>query len=93
MDPKPDPQPSQEPSPSTPPAPTVQSTARAYQGALEAVLSILIGAGLGWWADSELGSEPWLMLAGLGLGFVAFVRRLLRVRQAAEEAAQSGERD
>lgn len=91
MDPQPDPQPSQEPSPSEPPPPTAQTTARAYQAAMEAVLSILIGAGLGWWADRELGTEPWVMVVGLGLGFAAFVRRLLRVRQVETEAAARSE--
>lgn len=93
MDPQPDPQSSQEPSPSPPSAPTAQTTARAYSGAMEAVLSILIGAGLGWWADSALGSEPWGVVVGLGIGFAAFVRRLLRVQHAAAEAPEPAERE
>lgn len=93
MDPQPDPQPSQEPSPREPSTPTAKTTARAYQGAMEAVLSILIGAGFGWWVDRELGTDPWGVVVGLGVGFAAFVRRLLRVRQAGAEPAEREESD
>jgi len=51
----------------------------AYQGALEAVFALLIGAGIGYWADTRFGSSPWLLLLGTALGFTAFVVRLLRM--------------
>lgn len=51
----------------------------AYQAASEAVFAILIAAGLGYWADSHFETSPWLLLIGLGLGFTAFVLRLLRL--------------
>jgi ATP synthase protein I len=60
---------------------------------MEAVLSILIGAGFGWWVDRELGTDPWGVVVGLGIGFAAFVRRLLRVRQVGAEAPEPAERE
>jgi F0F1-type ATP synthase assembly protein I len=51
----------------------------AYQGATEAVLAILVAAGIGYWADGRLGTSPWLLLAGLVVGFGSFVLRLFRL--------------
>jgi F0F1-type ATP synthase assembly protein I len=56
----------------------------AYQGAVEAVLALLLGAGLGYWADSRFGSAPIGLIVGLGFGFGAFVLRLLRLRDLIE---------
>jgi len=67
----------------------------AYQGSVEAVLSILIGAGLGYAADRYLSTAPWLMVLGLSLGFAAFVRRLMslaRQLDAREKAPRNGDR-
>jgi len=45
--------------------------------------SILVGFFLGRWADAELGTEPYLMLAGLALGLGAAARELyIMVRRA-----------
>jgi F0F1-type ATP synthase assembly protein I len=38
--------------------------------------SIVIGFLLGYWADKKLGTEPYLMLVGLGLGFGAAGREI-----------------
>lgn len=54
--------------------------ARAYEWALEAVFAIPIGAGLGYLADSQLGTGPWGVMIGLVFGFAAFVLRLMRMR-------------
>ena len=51
----------------------------AYQGTVEAVFSVLIGAGIGYAADRYFDSTPWLMLVGLVMGFGAFVLRLSRL--------------
>jgi F0F1-type ATP synthase assembly protein I len=59
--------------------------AKAYQAALEAVLSIPIAGGLGWWADRSFGTAPILLLVGLVLGFASFVMRLVRMRKLVEE--------
>jgi ATP synthase protein I len=52
---------------------------RAYQGALEAVFAIVIGAGVGYGVDSRFETGPWGVLVGIGLGFGAFVLRLVRL--------------
>lgn len=62
--------------------------AKAYQWAVEAVFSIPVGIGLGWWADAKLGTAPWLLLLGLGFGFTAFVTGLLRMRRLVGEASE-----
>ena len=46
--------------------------ARAYQMALEAVFSIPIAIGLGYWADSAWGTGPILLLVGVVVGFGAY---------------------
>ena len=51
-----------------------------YQGALEAVLAIPIGAGLGYLADKNLETAPVGLLIGFALGFAAFVLRVIRMR-------------
>lgn len=64
--------------------------ARAYQMALEAVFSIPVAIGLGYWADSAWGTGPILLLVGVVLGFSAFVMRLLRMRKLVEGDAGEG---
>jgi F0F1-type ATP synthase assembly protein I len=63
---------------------------RAYQGAFEAVLAIAIGAGLGYAVDRRFETEPWGVAVGLGLGFAAFVLRLLRLGREFSEAGPDG---
>lgn len=60
----------------------------AYQGAFEAVFAIVIGAGLGFAADRRYETDPWGVLIGLGLGFTAFVLRLVRLGRTVQEAEQ-----
>ncbi len=52
---------------------------RAYQGALEAVLALVIMPVLGAWADSRFETGPVLFLLGLAIGFGSFVLRLVRL--------------
>ena len=51
-----------------------------YQGALEAVFAIPIGAGLGYLADKTLETAPVGLLIGFALGFAAFILRVIRMR-------------
>lgn len=51
----------------------------AYQGAVEAFVSILIALGAGYWADRQFGTSPLFLLIGLGFGFGAFVLRLVHL--------------
>ena len=64
----------------------------AYQGAVEAVLAVLVGAGIGYWLDTKLDTSPWIFLAGLLLGFCAFIMRLLRMRRLIEDSPADGDR-
>jgi F0F1-type ATP synthase assembly protein I len=64
--------------------------ARAYEGALEAVLTIPIGLGLGYLADRYFGTEPVFLLLGLALGFASFVVRISRLRALIEETSEDG---
>lgn len=45
---------------------------------LELAISVLLGMFGGRWLDGRLGSEPWLMLVGICLGFAAGLRGILR---------------
>jgi len=58
--------------------------ALAYQGAIEAVASIGIGGGLGYFADGHFHTSPYLLLLGFVVGFGAFFTRLARLRRALE---------
>lgn len=68
-------------------APVGGSRATARAG--EAVFAIPIGGLIGWLADRWLGTDPWLGMVGLGIGFAAFVRSLFRLRKLVEEEAQA----
>jgi F0F1-type ATP synthase assembly protein I len=58
----------------------------AYQGALEAVLAIVITAGAGFWADQHFGTGPRWLILGTCIGFAAFVLRLFRMRTLFDDA-------
>ena len=51
----------------------------AYQGAFEAVVAILIAAGIGIWIDGRYDTSPYGLLGGLAVGFSSFVLRLVRM--------------
>jgi F0F1-type ATP synthase assembly protein I len=51
----------------------------AYQGAFEAVMAVLVGAGFGYWVDSRWDTTPVGVIAGVVIGFAAMVLRLLRL--------------
>ena len=40
---------------------------------------VLVGCGLGYWADLKLGTMPWLMLFGLIMGSIAGVREMMKI--------------
>lgn len=54
--------------------------ASAYQGAIEAVVAMVFCALAGWWIDGRLDSGPIGLFAGMGIGFAAFLLRLLRIK-------------
>ena len=53
---------------------------RAFEGAFEAAVSLVLGVVLGYYADRWLGTEPVALFVGLIMGFVAGFRRLLRIK-------------
>jgi hypothetical protein len=52
----------------------------AYQGAFEAVMAVLVGAGAGFWVDRRWQTTPYGVIVGVVIGFAAMVLRLLRMR-------------
>ncbi len=59
---------------------------------LELVLSVLVGLFGGQFLDRRLGTEPWLMLIGLGYGVAAGIRGLYRVAARATREAEELDR-
>lgn len=55
------------------------SSGGAYEGAFEAVGSILVATGLGYWFDRHYETTPIGVLVGAAIGFAAFVLRLFRL--------------
>ena len=51
----------------------------AYEGAFEAVGAILIATLFGYWFDQHFETTPAGLLVGAGIGFAAFVLRLVRL--------------
>lgn len=43
---------------------------------LAMVLSIAIGAGIGYWLDKRFGTSPWMFFVFLGFGIIAAFRNL-----------------
>ena len=66
--------------------------ALAYQGAIEAVASIGIGGGLGYFADDHFHTSPILLLLGFAVGFGAFFTRLARLRRSLESIEKPPDR-
>ncbi len=57
-----------------------QGMASAYQGAVEAVLAVVISGLAGYWVDRRFGTEPTGFLVGMAIGFAAFGMRMWRMR-------------
>ena len=51
----------------------------AYQGAFEAIGSVLVAGGFGYWVDYQWETAPYGMLVGTAVGFAAMVLRLVRL--------------
>lgn len=58
---------------------------------LELGVSVLLGLLGGMWLDTQAGTEPWLMLLGLVIGFIAGFRGVLRAVARSDKAAKSEE--
>ena len=51
----------------------------AYQGAFEAIGSVLIAGAFGYWVDYRWETQPVGLLVGTAIGFAAMVLRLVRL--------------
>ena len=58
----------------------------ASTAGLELGISVAVGLLLGYWLDSEAGTQPWLMLLFMVLGLVAGFRGVLRAIKRSEES-------
>jgi F0F1-type ATP synthase assembly protein I len=68
-----------------------QRMASAYQGAIEAVLAVVICALGGYWLDGRFGIAPWGIFGGMGIGFAAFMVRMWRLRALMNPAPKDSE--
>ena len=58
---------------------TLASWYRMAGVGIEFVVAVGLFAVLGYFADRWLGTEPWLLLAGMGLGFAVGLRAMIRM--------------
>lgn len=54
-------------------------------------VATFIGWGIGYWLDSQFGTEPWLMLVFLLLGVAAGFKGVLRAAREAQEIMQGAD--
>jgi ATP synthase protein I len=71
----------------------VRILATASSIGLAVVLAILIGLGVGMWADYKLGTKPWFMLAGLLCGIIAGFRNIFVLAKRLEKTERSSQND
>lgn len=53
----------------------------AWRLSTELLVSVLVGAGLGYGLDKLFGTKPWILLIGLGFGFAAGIRSVMRTAE------------
>ena len=61
------------------PRPANTPMARAFEGAFESGIAVVVGVALGYYSDRWLGTEPVFLFVGLIVGAVAGFRRLLKI--------------
>ncbi len=71
-------------------APLTPDFARYAGLGLQFAFTLVAFGALGWWLDSRLGSDPWLMVAGIFVGAAAAFLALLRAVPAPRSRAGSG---
>ncbi|MEP1231068.1 MAG: AtpZ/AtpI family protein [Litorimonas sp.] len=57
----------------------------AWRLSTELLVSVLVGAGLGYGLDKLFGTNPWILLVGLGFGFAAGIKSVLRTAEKMDE--------
>jgi ATP synthase protein I len=66
---------------------------QAYKILAELIVGVVVGTGLGWALDKQLGTSPWLMIVLLIVGFAAGISNVIRTArrmQAEAEPLQRG---
>jgi F0F1-type ATP synthase assembly protein I len=48
-----------------------------YYALAQVGLEMVVPIGMGWWADKQLGSAPWLLVVGVVLGFMLGIGHLI----------------
>jgi ATP synthase protein I len=77
-------------------APSAEGGKRFYKAlstssvGLEMGIAVLIGVLFGNWLDGKLGTEPWMMLLWLCIGFAAGFRGVLHAVKKADREAERG---
>lgn len=51
----------------------------AWRLSTELVVAVLVGTGLGYGLDTLFNTQPWLLVVGLGFGFAAGIKGVMRV--------------
>jgi len=67
-----------------------RSTGRALRVASELLAALLVGSLIGWGLDKLLGTAPWLLLLGIGLGFAAGVLNVSRAMKELNKPSENG---
>ncbi len=57
----------------------------AWRLSTELLVSVLVGTGLGYGLDKLFGTKPWFLLIGLGFGFAAGIKSVLRTAEKMDE--------
>ena len=53
----------------------------AFRFMIELLVGVCVGAGIGWFLDGSLGTQPWLLIVFLFLGFAAGMVNMIRAAQ------------
>ena len=72
------------------PATSGAAWGRAMRVSSELIAGVIVGGALGFGLDSWLGTKPWFLLAGIGIGFAAGVRNIMRALNNGNNDVSSG---
>jgi F0F1-type ATP synthase assembly protein I len=70
--------------------PDLRKGGGAYEGGLQAALSVVISMGIGFWADDYFDSSPVGLFVGLAVGFGAFTLRIWQLMKQGSAEQGSG---
>jgi ATP synthase protein I len=60
----------------------------AFKIAVELIVGVVVGGGIGWALDRHLGTAPWLLIVFLLLGFAAGISNVIRTARRMQAAAE-----